>query len=538
MQISLRTKVLSISAVGALLIFIVGAGAVHQLRQMIANQEKMSEANSALRNQLEADMMHDAIRSDVLAALRASSRKEAAELQQAKAALTDHSQTIRNRFKENDAMSLTEETHSAIKAVSGPLDAYVQQAEKVLAAGGANPAEADALMPAFTKSFTDLEEAMEKVSDVIEAGSEAYAKLNEELCQAFYTRLIATVVLGVIVLIVVAIAVARSIPKPFQTLTNQMAEMARAVDTASGQIAGASQGLAEGASQQAASLEETSASLEEMSSMTRRNAEHAQRAKDLANQTRQAADVGATDMGAMTRAMDEIKGASDNIAAIIKTIDEIAFQTNILALNAAVEAARAGEAGMGFAVVADEVRNLAQRSATAARETGEKIADAIRKSQQGVELSGKVAKSLEEIVGKARQVDELVGEIAGASREQSTGISQVNEAVTQMDKVTQGNAASAEESAAAAEELHAQAAALKGAVEQLQALVGGKGEAAVTVNHAKPAAVAKSASGSKVLRPTVTKASASKPSLATNGANGHNGKHQDPLPMEEAFKDF
>jgi methyl-accepting chemotaxis protein len=134
------------------------------------------------------------------------------------------------------------------------------------------------------------------------------------------------------------------------------------------------------------------------------------------------------EMNAMSRSMDAIKGSSDNIAKIIKTIDEIAFQTNILALNAAVEAARAGEAGMGFAVVADEVRNLAQRSATAARETADKIEDSIRKSQEGVTISGRVSASLQEILTKARQVDDLVAEIASASKEQSPGVEQISTA--------------------------------------------------------------------------------------------------------------
>jgi methyl-accepting chemotaxis protein len=238
-------------------------------------------------------------------------------------------------------------------------------------------------------------------------------------------------------------------------------------------ISTSSQTLAEGSSEQAASIEETSASLEEMASMTKRNADNAQKANALARQTRSAADKGAQDMQAMSAAMNTIKSSSDDIAKIIRTIDEIAFQTNILALNAAVEAARAGEAGMGFAVVADEVRNLAQRSAQAAKETAAKIEGAISNTARGVDLSAKVSVTLNEIVAKAREMDELAAEVAGASREQTQGIAQVNLAVGQMDKVTQGNAASAEESAAAAQELNAQAEVMKQVVGELLQLVGG-----------------------------------------------------------------
>ncbi len=246
------------------------------------------------------------------------------------------------------------------------------------------------------------------------------------------------------------------------------------VASASGQVSSASQSLAAGSSEQAAALEETSASLEEVTSMTKRNADNARQAKELAGQTRSAADTGSADMEQMKVAMDAIKFSSGEIAKIVKTIDEIAFQTNILALNAAVEAARAGEAGLGFAVVAEEVRALAQRSAQAAKETAAKIEDSVVKSERGVLISGKVAQSLQQIVERACMVDTLVAEIATASQEQSLGISQVSTAISQTDKVTQSNAANAEETAAAAEELNAQAAMLKETVSDLQKLVGAR----------------------------------------------------------------
>ncbi|MBI5691794.1 MAG: hypothetical protein HZC55_17070 [Verrucomicrobia bacterium] len=259
-------------------------------------------------------------------------------------------------------------------------------------------------------------------------------------------------------------------------IARPLGEGATQVAESSGQVSTASQSLAQGASEQAASLEETSASLEEVTSMTRRNADHAAQAKQIAAQTRAAADAGAADMEQMKVAMDAIKISSAEIAKIVKTIDEIAFQTNILALNAAVEAARAGEAGMGFAVVAEEVRNLAQRSAQAARETATKIEDSVSRSDHGVRISAKVADSLQQIVERARQVDTLVAEIASASGEQSQGIGQVSAAVSQMDKVTQTAAASAEESAAAAEELKAQSTELELLVARLLALVGGQSQ--------------------------------------------------------------
>lgn len=279
------------------------------------------------------------------------------------------------------------------------------------------------------------------------------------------------------VALTLALMISNRLSKRLHELSTALDEGANQVAAAADQVAASGSMLAEGSSEQAASLEETSASLEEMSSMVRRNTEIAEDASNVAREARTSADGGASDMQAMIKAMNEIKASSDDIAKIIRTIDEIAFQTNILALNAAVEAARAGVAGAGFAVVAEEVRNLAQRTATSAKETATKIEGAIHRAEQGVTISSKVAQTFEAIIERVRNLDSLVAEVAAASKEQNQGISQVTIAVNEMDKVTQSSAASAEESASAAQELSSQAGSLHDIVAELRAVVeGGKRE--------------------------------------------------------------
>ena len=335
------------------------------------------------------------------------------------------------------------------------------------------------LGPAFEAYFRQIDELSSVTQDIAQkAISEVETTSNLAIRATAIAGALCVVLSGILGWVII-----RSVNQVLRRTAAALDETAGHVASSAGQVSGSSKSLADGSSEQAASLEETSASLEELSSMTKRNADNAASAKDRSGQTRAAADAGSADMTEMNAAMAAIKTSSADIGKIIKTIDEIAFQTNILALNAAVEAARAGEAGMGFAVVAEEVRNLAQRSAASAKETAAKIEVAIRNGEHGIVISQKVAQSLDVIVGKAREVDTLVAEIATASAEQSQGLGQINLAVGQMDKVTQSNAANAEETAAAAEELNSQSVALREAVADLRRLVDG-GTKSIAPEHA------------------------------------------------------
>ena len=274
--------------------------------------------------------------------------------------------------------------------------------------------------------------------------------------------------------LVLAYWMARSISRPINRIIEGLNDGAEQMASGSTQVASASQSLAEGASEQAAGLEETSSSIEEMASMTKNNAENAGQANTLMVDTGKVVEGANQAMGELNKSMNEISLASEETSKIIKTIDEIAFQTNLLALNAAVEAARAGEAGAGFAVVADEVRNLAMRAAEAAKNTANLIEGTVKKVKNGSEIVTRTNEAFVKVVQGSKKVEGLVAEISAASQEQAQGVTQVNKAMAEMDKVTQSNAANAEESAAAAQEMSAQAEQMRAYVQEMNALVKGK----------------------------------------------------------------
>ncbi len=369
-------------------------------------------------------------------------------------------------------------------------------------------------------------------------GSGVYVDdIQKELARIRWVFLGAAMLLGLGGLLATWL-LARSTARPIMGAVEGLMESAGNINAAAGQISAASQQLAEGASEQAAAIEETSASLEEIASTTRKNAENAGYADKLMKNTHEIVGRANVSMQSLTSSMQEISAASEQTQKIVKTIDEIAFQTNLLALNAAVEAARAGEAGAGFAVVADEVRNLAMRAAESARNTGELIESTVRKIQVGVGLVQQTNQEFNEVTSMVTKSGELVGEIAAASIEQAQGIDHLNQAVQEMDKVVQQNAASAEETASITRDMNAQSEMVEKLVVGLSGLVGSGSQA--TIPSKRPQ------------MPGRAQAKAARPAQqllkSSNGGNGSRAnvmkgqpkqvQPQQVIPFEEDLQDF
>jgi len=385
------------------------------------------------------------------------------------------------------------EKEAAVKLVEGELRASMQKSFEGVDAIMAEADKAAGLLDKMNhqalvingESFTAAESLLNKAVDMNSKAADQSAKSAEKLANLMKTVSLGATALGVAVALILGILISRAINRALRKLAASLGSGAEQVASASVQVSQASQSMAQGASEQASSLEEVSSSLEEMASMTKQNADNADQVNRMAAEASASAAQGRDAMGRMTSSIGQIKESSDKTAKIVKTIDEIAFQTNLLALNAAVEAARAGDAGKGFAVVAEEVRSLAQRSAEAAKNTATLIEEAQRNADGGVEVADEVAKALASIADAVQKVTALAGEVSSASKEQAQGVEQINTAVAQMDKLTQSNAANAEESASASEELSAQARELDDMVRELLALVEGGSRVAVSARQEK-----------------------------------------------------
>lgn len=327
-----------------------------------------------------------------------------------------------------------------------------------------------------------------------------------------------------------AFFISRSVDTVLTRAIHELTDGAEHVANAAAQVSASSQSLAQGSSEQAASLEETSASSEEINSMARKNTDNSRSAADLVSSSQQKFVATNRALEQTVLAMDEIDSQSGKISKIIKTIDEIAFQTNILALNAAVEAARAGEAGMGFAVVADEVRNLSQRAAQAAKDTSSLIEESIAKSNDGKVKVDQVAAAIQALTSEAATIRTLVDEVSLGSQEQARGIEQIVKAIGQMEQVTQRTASNAEESASAAEELTAQSETLKDVVGHLSQLVDGNSKPAYNRSVSKPSSLKQVRRSLDIAspRPVSSKSRATAASVAAAKA----------FPLEAEFHEF
>jgi methyl-accepting chemotaxis protein len=329
----------------------------------------------------------------------------------------------------------------------------------------------------FNEEYSGLRKEYNQLSEQLALEADKVSEAEVKNVEFGMTHALQLILLslgcGTLILTSVIWFFARQISSNLRSVANFLSDSSDKVEDSSQKLSEAGQNVSAGTTQAAASLEETVASVEELSSMVKVNADSAQTAADLSQTSAQTAQLGQTQISNLGQVMTEMAQSSKKIAEITGVIDDIAFQTNLLALNAAVEAARAGEQGKGFAVVAEAVRQLAQRSAIAAKDISKLIQDSNTKTSQAVQVAAKSGTVLEEIVTTVKKVSDLNGEISAASREQSNGISQISQAMQELDRATQNNAVAAEQVAHESTEVSGQAQSLRKAVWNLRTFIEG-----------------------------------------------------------------
>ena len=501
----LRSQVLGLGVVGVVMAGLVGVIGLLNGNRLAAEIGRTVDLGTALQSSQEADMMHDAVRGDVLLALLGAQSGDQAQIAEARQGLASHTETFQKALAQLQELPTSDEVKRAVATTLPQVAAYTAAARRIQELAAGDAAAARAAYPAFQKAFSDLEGQMAAQADAIERNSEAVQEAAAQSVRVAALQVVLALAVAAVLLVGAAVWLTRQMERPMADavvmadrlahgdltgsaaahgndetrrllsamarMQAQFSEIVRSVQHNSDSVAHASVEIAQGnqdlsmrTEQQASALQETSASMEELRATVLHNADSARQANELAAKASAVAAQGGAVVGEVVRTMREIEESSHRIADIIGTIDGIAFQTNILALNAAVEAARAGEQGRGFAVVASEVRALAGRSAEAAKEIKALIGTSVQRVEAGTRLVGSAGGTMDEIVAAIRRVTDIVGEITASSDGQAAGISQVGDAVTQMDRSTQQNAALVEEIAAAASSLKSQAQGLVSAV--------------------------------------------------------------------------
>jgi methyl-accepting chemotaxis protein len=494
----LRNQILSLGLGGALAAAMVGGIGLLSANKLAGSLDQTVSISLQLQSAQEADMMHDAIRSDVLLAVLGATNKDAAQIKEAQAGLAEHTSKFDKALIDLGALPISDDVKAKLDNTLPAVKQYTEAGASAVNMATKDLASAQAAIPEFQRRFDALEKLMGEQGDAIESDGLAQNVIIQSNVKAARLQVMVSLILATVAMVFAALWLTRRLVQPMYhavKVADQMAQgnlstsvqasgndesrqllhalstmqsnvggmvrnvksTAEGVAIASAEIAQGNHDLSSRTESQASALEQTAASMEELSSTVKQNADNAKQANQLAMSASTVAVKGGEVVAQVVDTMKDINDSSRKISDIISVIDGIAFQTNILALNAAVEAARAGEQGRGFAVVASEVRSLAGRSAEAAKEIKALIGASVQRVEHGTSLVDQAGATMTEVVSSIRRVTDIMGEISAASSEQAAGVAQVGEAVTQMDRATQQNSALVEEMAGAARNLNAQA---------------------------------------------------------------------------------
>jgi methyl-accepting chemotaxis protein len=494
----LRIQILALGLAGVLAAGLVGGIGLVNANRAAGAIDSNTEAGLALQASQEADMMHDAMRGDVLLALLSAIGQNPAQLAEAQKNMQAHSATFLKNLEFVESLPISEQTKAAATQGKPLVKAYTDSAANVTKLASEDAAAGQAALPEFQKHYDTLEKQLGELTGAIQRDAQATSDAAKGAARQTLIQVGLGLAVAAAVLMFAALWLAKFLAQPmahavqiadqlalgdlsapvhpagtdetiqmltamermqtsFGGIVRSVKSNAESVATASAEIASGNTDLSNRTEQQASALERTASSMEQLSATVKQNADSARQANQLAMNASTVAIQGGAVVGQVVETMKGINESSRRISDIISVIDGIAFQTNILALNAAVEAARAGEQGRGFAVVASEVRSLAGRSAEAAKEIKSLINASVERVEHGTTLVDQAGVTMTEVVSSIRRVTDIMGEISAASTEQATGVAEVGQAVTLMDQATQQNAALVEEMAAAASSLKSQA---------------------------------------------------------------------------------